>query len=168
MMTESEQYRRRSRWLMQATTVVMVAIVLVAALYVYVVMRAQLDDPEVLLRLALAWLPSVFYLWALWILRGLFAALAGDGLRLQPGVAKAMARIGMTLMAGGATTLLTVPLISMLAQPHKMGSFPLFNVPALVLMMLGLALLVLARLLQQGVALQAEAGKLRDALDGFI
>jgi hypothetical protein len=61
-----------------------------------------------------------------------------------------------------------VPLISLLAQPHKMGSFPLFNVPALVLMMLGLALLVLARLLQQGVAMQAEAGKLRDALDGFI
>jgi uncharacterized membrane protein len=71
-------------------------------------------------------------------------------------------------MAGGASTLLTVPLVNLLAQHHKMGSFPLFNVPALVLMMLGLALLVLARVLRQGLALQVEAGKLRDVLEGFI
>lgn len=168
-MNESERYRRRSRWLMRGTSLVIGLILLVAALYVYVVLRAQLDDPQVLLRLTLSWLPSVFYLWALWILRGLFAALAGDGLRLEPGIGKAMARIGVTLMAGGATTLLTAPLVGLLArQPHKMGSFPLLNVPALVLMMLGLALLLLARLLRQGVALQAEAGRLRDELQGFI
>jgi hypothetical protein len=137
---------------MRGTTVVIAVIaviVLVAALYVHVVLRARLEDPQALLRLTLSRLPSVFYLWALWILRGLFAALAGDGLRLEPGIVPAMARIGMTLMAGGATTLVTAPLVSLLAQQqHKMGNFPLFNVPAPapVLMMLGLALLVLARL----------------------
>ncbi len=165
---DEDRFRKRSRWFMRATTAIMAAIIAFAALYAWVIVRAQLTDPDVLWRLGLSWLPSVFYIWALWTLRGLFAGLSGEGLRFQSGLMTSLARIGWALVAGGLTTIVTAPMISTLTKPHHMGGFAVFDVPALVLVMLGVALIILARMVRQALALQAEAGKLRNVLEGFI
>lgn len=165
---DEARFCERSRWFMRATTVILAAIIAFAVLYAWVIVRAQLSDPDVLWRLGLSWLPSIFYIWALCTLRGLFAGLADEGLRFQSGLMTSLARIGWALVCGGLTAILTAPVISRLTQPHHLGGFAIFDVPALVLVMLGVALIVLARMVRQALALQAEAGKLRNVLEGFI
>ena len=168
MSEDNEQFHRLGKLFTLITTVVLVVIVAMAALYAVAIWRAGVADPDVLTRLGLSWLPSVFYLWALWTLRGLFANLATSGLKFQPGLTVALSRIGLALVAGGVTTLVTAPIVSLLTRPHHMGGFPIFNVPALVLVMLGIALFVLARMFRRALVLESEARGLRHVLDGFI
>jgi hypothetical protein len=161
-----ERFRKLNRRFAIAATVVIAAIAMMMVIYAIVALRG-LQAP-VLLRLALSWSPSLFYLWALWTLRDLFVQLAHSGPGVQFGVTAALAKIGWALMLGSLATLVVTPLINMMTEPHHLGSFPLFDVPALTLGMVGLALLVVAPMLKRALHFEAEAKSLKNVLEGFV
>ena len=163
-----ERFRRHNRWLGRAATGVIAIIAAIMGLTLAIISHGRLSHPDVVARLALTWSPSVFYLGALWTLRGLFAGLAKAGLSFQPSLTRALARTGWALMAGSLLTMVTTPMILALSHPIPSGWFATFNVPALTLFMLGLALAIIARMLERAVALQAEAAQMKGDLEGFI
>ena len=71
-------------------------------------------------------------------------------------------------MAGSALTVATAPAILALSHPAPSGWFATFNVPALTLFMLGMALAIIARMLRRAIALEAEADEMKGVLEGFI
>ena len=165
---EVVRFRRHNRWLYMAATAVIAAILAIMALTLLIVSHWRMSHPDAVMRLALAWSPSIFYLAALWTLRGLFAGLARAGLSCQPSLTKALSRIGLALMAGSALTVATAPAILALSHPAPSGWFATFNVPALTLFMLGMALAIIARMLRRAIALEAEADEMKGVLEGFI
>ncbi len=165
---EAHRFRSFNRWLAVVAALAIVAIVGVIAITLLVVSRWQSSHPETLTRLALTWSPSLFYLWAMWTLRGLFSDLSRSGPAVQPAVTRALSRIGLALMGGAALTLITAPFVLAQETPHRAGGFAIFNVPALTLGLLGLALIIVARMLKQAIAAQARVKSLETKLEGFI
>ena len=163
-----DRFQQLNRILALATALVIAVILLIMVLYVYVIVSRGLTDPDVLLRLGLSWLPALFYLWALWTLRGLFRGLAESGLTLRHGLSAALSRIGLALICGAVATIVTAPVVALLTKPHHLGMFALSDAPALALAMIGVALMVLARVLVQAIKLQGDAHQLRDVLESFI
>src|SRR4051794_1190928 len=89
--TEVRQFRRRSRQFAAATTVVfgLIGLFIVLTLGV-IVLRGEAMGAARVERLLLSWSPAICYLWALWVLRDMFRALARDGLTFQPAVIGAL------------------------------------------------------------------------------
>jgi len=166
--SEIRRFHALNRSFFAAVTVVIVASVAVISVYAVVVIRGSGLPHAVLIRLLLGWLPCCFYLWALWTLRNLFAQLSRGGPGVPLGVTKALSGIGWALMLGAALTLIVTPWIDRLTKPHRMGNFPRFDLPALTLGMVGLALLVLGPMLKRAIRIEAEAKSLKDVLEGFI
>jgi DUF2975 family protein len=162
-------FRRLSRRLRLAAAAAMAVIVLAALLTLTVaVLRWDAFGPRALGRIALTWSPVVFYLWALWTLRTMFSAFASGGLAFQPVVARALSRVGWALALGAATTVATAPIVLSLTSQPRMGGFAVFNLPAITLGVVGLALIAVAALLKRGMALEAEAASLKAELGEFF
>jgi hypothetical protein len=168
MTDETERFRRLNGRLAVVATLAIAAIGGVMAITLVVVARWRFSHPETLTRLLLTWSPSAFYLWALWTLRGLFAGLSRSGPSAQPSITRALARIGWALMGGAVTTLVTAPVVLAMENPHRAGGFAVFNVPALTLGLLGLALIIVARMLKQAIAAEARVKSLENVLEGFV
>lgn len=162
-------FQRRSRAFLIAATVVLAAVVAVILLTLFVlVTRGPTMRVESLERLGLIWAPALFYLWALWTLRGLFSALSRGGLNFQPLIAQALSRIGWALALGAGVSVVAAPIVLSLGGPHAFGGFAVFVVPPLTLGVVGLALIALAGLLRRASAIEAEATKLRTTLKEFV
>jgi hypothetical protein len=168
MPDDTERFRRLNGRLAVVAALAIAAIVGVMAITLMVVVRWRLEQSETVTRLLLTWSPSLFYLWALWILRGLFAALSRSGPAAQPSITRALARIGWALLGGAALTLITAPIILALENPHRVGGFAVFNVPALTLGLLGVALIIVARMLREAIAAEAKVKSLETVLEGFV
>lgn len=167
---ELSQFRQRSRQFAGAATAVVavIGVIIVLTLGV-VVLRGQAMGWARVTRLALSWTPAVCYLWALWTLRGMFRALARDGLTFQPAVTRALGRVGWALAGGAVLTLLEAPVVVWLTGGGGPGGgFATLNVPALTLGVTGLALVVLAAMLRRGARLEAETTRLKAVLNDFI
>jgi hypothetical protein len=166
---QSAAFRRRNRVLLLATTGVIAFIGLMIAASLFIVaLRGSVMNDERLLRMAVSWLPAVFYVWVLWSIRDLFRALS----RGEFGFAHmilALSQVGWGLMLGAATALIITPLLMMLNENERIRSaFALLNVPALTLVIVGLALIVLSHMMRRALALEAEAARLKATLEEFI
>ena len=163
---------RHSRWLRDALTV---AMVLLAAMILMVWLsplwlfgrpdhppRSEL--PQAVLGGFVWWGPALFYYWALWGVRRTLADVAA-GRMFQPGLARGLRDVGVGL-AGGA-------IMSALVQPNVMrllnetgASYPWagylhFDVAYLAVGTVGLALVLLSRIVRSAADMKAE-------LDQFI
>lgn len=165
-----EGFRRWNRVFAWAAAAVLAGILLVAALVLYgVASRAGPDQEAVIARLAVTWFPALFYLWALWTLRSLFAALARSGSPFRPTLANALSRIGWALALGGGATVMVSPIVlAITRRPHAMSTFAAVDIPAATIGVVGLALIALAVTLKRAAALEAEAADLKTVLGDFI
>ena len=99
-------------------------------------------------------LPGLGYLWALWAVQRALGDLAAGRL-FHPTVARAMRQIGIGVLAGALLNVFAVTNLSRwIAGGH--GSYAYFDLSGIVLGVVGAALVLLARLIDQARALQAE------------
>jgi hypothetical protein len=170
-LTELPRFRAQNRFFAVATLIVLGGILLVIALLLYgMTLQSDAARSEIGRRLLLTWSPTVFYLWALWTLRGMFAALAKGGpARQGETVARALNRVGWALALGATATVLVSPVVlAMTQRPHAMSAFAAVDVPAATLGVVGLALIAVARMLKRAASLEAEAADLKTVLKDFI
>lgn len=162
-------FRQRNRLLLIATTVVILLVVLMIAVSLFVLwIKGGIMSDARVMRIAIGWLPALFYLWALWSIRDLFRALARGETGFKPMV-RVLAKVGGGLALGGATALILTPLLVTLGEDERLrGAFALFNVPALTLMIVGLGMIVLSHMMQRAQIIEAEAARLKATLQEFV
>jgi len=163
-------FQARNRLFARLATVVLAGMALVIAVLMYALaVREPADRWEIASRLAITWSPALFYLWALWSLRGMFAALARGAGFTSGAVAAPLARVGWALMLGSALTVLVSPVVlEMVERPHAMSAFAAIDVPAATLGVVGLALVALSGMLRRAAELEQEARDLKTVLGDFI
>jgi hypothetical protein len=101
---------------------------------------------------SIAILPALFYLYGLWQVRCALAALAEGGL-FAAAAAVALDRVGWALAIGGLVGVALVPTLSRLAGADP-GYVLALDVGAVVLAMIGLALVLFADLFRRAEKLQ--------------
>ena len=99
-------------------------------------------------------LPSVFYLFAVWSIGSALGQLA-KGRLIQPTLARALRRVGLALGFGGVISVFGVTNLIRLFE-HSRGGFMHFDVAGMTLGMIGGALFLLGRVVDQAGAVQAE------------
>ena len=162
-------FRRLCSRLSLAATGVFAAIVaFMGVMLVILALRLNGIGERRLWLLVLIVAPIGFHLWALWSLRGLFAGLARHGLVFGRGSGVALSRTGWGLLVGGVTTLAAAPLIIRLVPPAGAVGFAVSGLSAIILCVVGAALIVLTSLLRQGLVIQEERAALRSTLDEFF
>lgn len=154
-------FRKRARLFALVATGALAVIAAVIALTAFVVVTHWGTMPgRMIQRVLLTWAPTPFYLWSLWSVRTMFRALAREGLTFAPALAAALTRIGWGLALGALTTILTSPFVLALSAGGGMrAGFATFNVPALTLGVVGLALTASAHLLRRGAEVETELGE---------
>ena len=148
---------RQFRWL--AIFMVCSVGLLLAAMHVIVpiVFLARGDDyPFISAWLAsvVMALPNVFYLFAVWSTGSALGQL-GKGRLIQPVLAGALRRVGLALGFGGLLSVFGVTNLVRLVEGGR-GSWAYFDVSGMTLGMIGGALFLLGRVLDQAGAVQAE------------
>ena len=98
--------------------------------------------------------PSFFYLYAVWSLGQAMGRLAKGDL-IQPTLARALRRVGLALGIGGVLSVFGVTNLTRLIQSGH-GGWLHFDVSGMTLGMIGGALFLLGRVLDQATAVQAE------------
>lgn len=112
-----------------------------------------LDATQVLL-LAVRLAPALGYLWALWAVQRALRDLAA-GLLFHPTVARAMRHMGVGVLAGALFSVFAVTNLSRwISGGH--GGYAYFDLSGIVLGVVGAALVLMARLVDQARAMQAE------------
>lgn len=107
-----------------------------------------------LLMLAIHGLPAAGYLWALWSVQRALGDLAA-GRTFHPTVARAMRHIGGGVLAGALFEVFAVGNLARWALGGQ-GGYLYFDIATIVLGVVGAALVLLAQLVDQARALQAE------------
>lgn len=163
-------FQARNRLFAVLATGVLVGVALIIAILMYALaIREPADRVEIASRLAITWSPALFYLWALWSLRGMFAALARGSGFSGGVVAGPLARVGWALLLGSVFTVLVSPwVLEMVERPHAMSAFAAIDVPAATLGVVGLALVALSGMLRRAAELEQEAADLKTVLGDFI
>jgi hypothetical protein len=111
-------------------------------------------DATQALLLAVRLAPALGYLWALWAVQRALGELAA-GLLFHPTVARAMRHIGIGVLAGALFNVFAVTNLSRwIAGGH--GGYAYFDLSGIVLGVVGTALVLMARLVDQARAMQAE------------
>ncbi len=165
------RFRRQNRLFALGAGLVLAGMAAIIALLLFAMTRQSPEERLVIgSRLALTWSPALFYLWALWTLRGMFAGLARGGPGLQGEiVARALNRVGWALTLGSAAAVLVSPyVLAQTQRPHAMATFAAVDVPAATLGVVGLALIAVSAMLRRAAALEAEAADLKTVLKDFI
>ena len=155
----TERFRNQCRLLRAASLVVFVGLFLLLALgMVGLPWRMTPDMPQggstrALLSLV-QFLPGLGYLWALWAVQRALGDLAAGRL-FHPTVARAMRHIGIGVLAGALFNVFALTNLSRWIAGGQ-GSYLYFDLSGIVLGVVGAALVLLARLVDQARALQAE------------
>ena len=155
----TDRFRRQCRLLRAATLVVFVGLFLLLALgMIGLPWRMATDMPAGWSTRALLsvvrFLPGLGYLWALWAVQRALGDLAAGRL-FHPTVARAMRHIGIGVLAVALFNVFAVTNLSRwIAGGH--GGYLYFDLSGIVLGVVGAALVLLARLVDQARALQAE------------
>ncbi len=114
---------------------------------------ALTGEQWVSLRLIVA-LPAVGYLWALWSAQRALGDLAA-GRTFQPTVSRAMRHIGAGVLVGALIEVFALTNLMRLVLGGR-GSYLYFDLSAIVLGVVGAALILLARLVDEARAKRAE------------
>lgn len=153
-------FRRQCRLLRLATLAVALGLGLLMALGMAGPPMLPRVDPATLtatqwltLRLIIL-LPAVGYLWALWSAQRALADLAA-GQTFQPTVSRAMRHIGCGVLAGALLEVFALTNLTRWLLGGQ-GSYLYFDLSAIVLGVVGAALVLLARLVDEARALRAE------------
>ena len=99
-------------------------------------------------------LPAAFYLFAVWSIGRAMGELS-KGRLIQPTLASALRRVGLALGVGGLASVFLVINLLKLVKPGT-GGYLHFDVPAMTLGMIGGALYLLGRVVDQASRVQAE------------
>ncbi|MEZ5443452.1 MAG: DUF2975 domain-containing protein [Lysobacterales bacterium] len=156
----SDPYRQTCRVLRYATCFVMAGLGLlvvsgVAGLPLWPPGSVtRFEGSQRLLLTAILALPSLGYLWALWSAQRALGALAA-GQTFQLTVARAMRHIGIGVLLGALLQVFAVTNLLRVAFGGR-GSYLYFDLSAIVLGVIGAALILLAHLVDRARALQAE------------
>ena len=155
----SDRFRNQCRLLRAAALVVFVGLFLLLALgMVGLPWRLASDMAEGWNARALLsvvrFLPGLGYLWALWAVQRALADLSAGRL-FHPTVARAMRHIGIGVLAGALLNVFAVTNLSRWIAGGQ-GGYLYFDLSGIVLGVVGAALVLLASLVDQARALQAE------------
>lgn len=178
--TDIERLRLQSRWLGRLTLFLLTATALLIAwafLVDLVALARRPGDqwPALMGRSLLRWSPSFFYLYSLWAIRSAFSSFAQGGV-FGPAVARGCTRAGIALAAGGTMSAVGVPnIVRLLPAPQlpagqlqHIGAVLHFDTAYLAVGVVGLALILLGRLLGRAAELQSETARLQGELDSFF
>lgn len=154
-----DRFRSQCRLLRIAALVVFAGLFLLLALGMVglpwrLAVDAEQDWSTRALLSVVQFLPGLGYLWALWAVQRALGDLA-SGRLFHPTVARAMRHIGIGVLAGALFNVFAVTNLSRwIAGGH--GGYAYFDLSGIVLGVVGAALVLLARLVDQARALQAE------------
>jgi hypothetical protein len=173
MGTKTEQeLRKQSRMFANATT----ALILILCFGIAVCFSTALVAPagdvhELTLLHALYWFPSLFYLWVLVAIRRTFIDIAA-GAMFGASIERGLRHLGWCMVAGGIAGTVLGPWVRSGPLPAGMvdGRTQIFGIDDadLVLALIGLAVLLLARLLNLAGRTQERSDALEAELKGFI
>ena len=158
-MSMPERFRNQCRLLRAASLVVFVGLFLLLAMgmvgspWRMTTGMPQGGSTRALLSVV-QFLPGLGYLWALWAVQRALGDLAAGRL-FHPTVARAMRHIGIGVLAGALFNVFAVTNLSRWIVGGS-GSYLYFDLSGIVLGVVGAALVLLARLVDQARALQAE------------
>ena len=157
---ETVRFRRlcgQFRWLAVFMVCSVGAILAGAHIVAPAVLTARGDprfDPAVWLETAVWATPTLFYLFAVWSIGAAMGQLS-KGRLIQPILGKALRHVGLALGLGGLLSVFGVTNISRLIGGDQ-GSFAYFDVASMTLGMIGGALFLLGRVVDQAHRLQSE------------
>ncbi len=161
-MPVSERFRSQCRLLRGATMVVWSGMALLVsgmvAMPLWMPGEPDVQGTRQLLAIV-HFLPGIGYLWALWAVQRALGDLA-EGRMFSATVARAMRHIGIGVLAGALFNVFAVTNLSRWIAGGE-GGYLYFDLSGIVLGVVGAALVLLARLVDQARALQA-------ALDGIF
>lgn len=153
-------FRRRCRLFSLAVSVVLLltALLLGWSLVSVVVWvsagAANAGHPHALALALVQMAPALCYLWALWAVSRGFARLA-DGAVFQLTVARALRHIGYAVIVGALLRIFAVTNLTRMIM-HGHGGFAWFDLSGIVLAVVGVALVLLAQLIDRARDLQQE------------
>ncbi|MEO6228191.1 MAG: DUF2975 domain-containing protein [Thermomonas sp.] len=159
-MTTPDRFRAQCRLLRMATLVVVVGLALMLSLGFIGLPWMQgegfpdgLSRKAVLLTLVQV-MPALGYVWALWAVQRALGDLAAGRL-FHPTLARAMRQIGIGVLTGALLNVFMVTNLTRVLMGGR-GSYLYFDLSGIVLGVVGAALILLARVVDQARALQAE------------
>ena len=129
-------------------TLVFALLLFAATVELAAVARGRLTPHYLALRL-----PVPFYLWAIWSVRRLILAV-GQGRGHDRLLARMLQHTGIALFLGGIAAVFVAPWIARLIWGR--GPFAYYDVAAITVGVIGLALVVVAYLLRQASDMRAE------------
>ncbi len=149
-----EPLRRRSRLLRTLTTIVFSVLVLALMLELAGVARSPHPVPAAGYMLIYR-APMLFYLLAIWTVRLAFGSIARGAL-FDMVVPVLLTRLGLCLLLGATTNVLISPSLLRLFYGPSHGALANFDPAAITLGVIGLMLVLVARLLAQAAAMRTE------------
>ena len=156
-MPVTEGFRLQCSWLRAAALLVFAGLFLLLGLGLAGLPWRQStveDAGSSALLSVVRFLPGLGYLWALWAVQRALADLAAGRL-FHPTVARAMRQIGIGVLSGALLSVFALTNLSRwILGGH--GGYLYFDLSGIVLGVVGAALVLLARLVDQARALQAE------------
>ena len=148
-----DQLRQRSRVLGHLVALVLALLSFAVAVELVALARGRIGLDYALMRLALP-----FSLWAIFSVRRMILAV-GEGRGHDHQLAPLLARVGIALFLGGISTVFAAPLLRLALAGR--GAIAHYDVSAITLGVVGLSLVVVARLL-------AGAADMRRELDEIL
>jgi len=144
-----DQLRARSRQLSHAVTMVLVILLLALSIELFAIGSGRYPHAWLLFHR----LPMFFYLWAIWAVQRAIASISrGDVFGLV--VPRLLTQVGLALFFGGIVNVFVAPILIKLVTGR--GGLAAYDVAAITLGVVGLALVVVAQLLRQAAAMRAE------------
>lgn len=175
-MDDEARLRQRSLWLSRLTMTLLAATAALVILPVALGLRYGERSAEAHLAFSAAiWLPSIFYLYALFAIGRAFGSF-GRGGTIGAAMARGCRRAGIALALGGTASAIGVPnLLGLLLRSGIIeesrfggGTVLVFDVAYLAVGVVGLALFLLGGLLDRAARVAEEAQALRTELGEFV
>ena len=164
--------QKQSHLFAHATLALMVILCLGIAICFASALRAPSGDVhELTLLHAFYWFPSLFYLWVLVAVRRTFADIA-RGAMFGPSIERGLRHLGWGLIGGGFLSTILAPWVRSgpLPMSYVDGRTQIFGIDDadLVLALVGVAVLLVARLLSRAARTHARSIALEAELKGFV
>ena len=156
----SDRFRHQCRALRVATLIVFFGLIALLSTGALLLPWWPVDtvEPEMrtqaLALFAAQSLPTIGYLWALWSVQRALGDLAA-GLTFNPTLVRAIRHIGIGVLTGSLIKVFVVINLTRWVL-NVSGSYAYFDIPAIVLGVVGAALILLARVVEEARRLRSE------------